>query len=193
METSLLSLLKKRSAFRAISPEAVAPEKVQALLQAAQLSASCFNNQPWRFLVLQDPSALAKARPALSEANYWAKAAPLLLVGFSRRDLDCLIPDGREYFLFDLGMATQNILLQATELGLVARPMAGFNPEVIRQAFQIPAEYVLLVAIAVGYPGDLSTLQEKHQKVSTAPRTRNPLEKNFFFDQFQKDAERTGA
>jgi len=191
MET-LLSLLKKRSASRAISPRQVEPEKLQAMLEAAQLSASCFNNQPWRFLVLRDPSALEKARPALSDANYWAKAAPLLFVGFSRRELDCLPRDGREYFLFDLGMATQNLLLQATELGLVARPMAGFSPDALREAFGIPSAYTILVVIAVGYPGDLATLEERHRAISTAPRTRNPLEKNFFFDGYPAEAEETG-
>ncbi|MEW6443834.1 MAG: nitroreductase family protein [bacterium] len=189
MDTLLLSLLRKRSAYRAFSPRQVEPEKVQAMLEAAQLSASCFNNQPWRFLVLEDPSALGRAHGALADANYWAKAAPLLMIGFSRRELDCLPSDGREYFLFDLGMATQNILLQAAELGLVARPMAGFRPAVLREAFRIPDGTTILVVVAIGYPGDLSTLQEKHRGISTAPRTRNPLEKNFFFDAYPEGAD----
>ena len=42
----------------------------------------------------------------------------------------------------------------------------------------------VLIVIAVGSEGDLSTLKENHQKVSVAPRTRNPLEENFFFNQF---------
>lgn len=184
METFFLALLNNRSPCRAISPRPVEPEKVRALCEAAQLSASCFNNQPWRFLVLQAPEALAKAHEALSEGNQWARSAPVLILGFSRRDLDCLPADGREYYLFDLGMATQNILLQATELGLVARPMAGFSPARFHETFQIPRGYQLMVLIAVGYPGDLGSLDEAHRKLSTAPRTRNPLEANFFFDRF---------
>ena len=54
----------------------------------------------------------------------------------------------------------------------------------IRGAFGIPEAYTILVMVAVGYPGDLSTLKENHQKVSVAPRTRNPLEENFFFNHF---------
>jgi len=186
METAFLDLLRTRSAYRAIDPRPVEKDKLQAMLEAAQLSASCMNLQPWRFLVLDDADALEKGRRALAEGNYWAKTAPVLLIGLSRADLDCRIPDGRDYFLFDLGMATQNLMLQATEFGLVARPMAGFKPAVIRAAFGIPESYTILVAIAVGYEGDLSTLKEKHQKVSVAPRTRNPLEENFFFNQFKE-------
>jgi len=182
METAILGILRKRFAWRALSPQPVEPEKLAALLEAARLSASCMNNQPWRFLVMDEPEALEKGRAALAEGNSWARTAPVLLAGFSRNDLDCRNPDGREYFLFDLGLSVQNILLQATELDLVARPMAGFRPEALREAFRIPAGYTIAVMIAVGYKGDLATLQEKPRKVSVAPRTRNPLEQNFFFN-----------
>lgn len=189
METTLLEFLHKRSPYRAISPKPVEKERLSALLEAAQLSASCMNSQSWRFLVLDEPKALEQGRAALSQGNYWARTAPILMVGFSRVDLDCRPADGREYYLFDLGMAVQNILLQATEFDLVARPMAGFNPDNIREAFQIPPEYRILVVLAVGYKGDLSTLQERHQKISQAPRVRNPVEKNFFFNRFVEPRE----
>jgi len=184
METRLLDLLKTRSAYRAIASHPVERDKIQAMLEAAQLSASCMNFQPWRFLVLDDAEALEKGRRALADGNYWARTAPVLMIGISRADLDCRPADGREYFLFDLGMATQNLMLQATEFRLVARPMAGFKPSVIREAFRIPEAYTIAVVIAVGYEGDLSTLNENHRKVSIAHRTRNPLEKNFFFNRF---------
>ena len=147
METQLLDLLRSRKATRAIADRSVEPEKVEALLEAARLSASCFNNQPWRFLVLTEPGALGKGREALSGGNYWAKTAPVLIYGYSKPDLDCQIPGGRDYFLFDLGMAVQNILLQATELDLVARPMAGFSPKKVREGFGLPDEYRVTVAI----------------------------------------------
>jgi len=184
METTTINLLRRRFAWRAISSRPVEPDTLAALLEAAQLSASCMNNQPWRFLVMNEPEALEKGRAALADGNYWARTAPVLLAGFSQADLDCRNPDGRQYFLFDLGMAVQNILLQATELDLIARPMAGFRPEALREAFQIPPAYTILVMIAVGYKGDLDTLQEKQRNVSLAPRARNPLDRNFFFNRF---------
>ena len=184
MARTVLDLLKARSAYRAIDPRPVEKGKLQALLEAVQLSASCMNNQPWRFLVLDNTDTLEKGRRALADGNYWARTAPVLVIGLSRVDLDCRPADGREYYLFDLGMATQNLMLQATEFGLVARPMAGFRPSVIREEFNIPESYTILIVIAVGCEGDLSTLKENHQKVSVAPRTRNPLEENFFFNQF---------
>jgi len=186
MSTNLIQLLQARKASRAFSREKLTEEVVDKLMKAAQLSASCFNNQPWRFLFLVDELALQKARRALSRGNSWAGSAPLLIVGFSKADLDCQLKDNRDYYLFDLGMATQLILLQATELNLIARPMAGFSPEVIRDEFDIPAEYEIYVMIAVGYEGEISQLSENLQQQSIAPRTRNPLAQNFFFDKFEE-------
>ncbi len=176
METQLLALLHARQATRAIAAQPVEEEKLAAILEAARLSASCSNNQPWRFLVLTAAEPLERGREALSSGNYWAKSAPLLIFGYSHPELDCVLPDGRQYYLFDLGMATQNILLQATELGLVARPMAGFSALKVREAFGLPDGSEVLVAIAIGYEGDVSTLSEKHQAISRAPRQRKPLE-----------------
>jgi len=187
MKTAVIDLLNKRYAWRAISPEPVEEEKLEAILNAAQLSASCMNKQSWRFMVLTEPEALAKGREAVAPGNYWAKEAPVLLFGFSKPDLDCAMPDGREYHGFSLGLAAQNIMLQATELDLVARPMAGFMPKKVHEAFGIPDEYTVLVCIAIGYKGELETLNKGHQETSTAPRTRQPLEKNFFRNQFKEE------
>ncbi len=79
-------------------------------------------------------------------------------------------------------MAAQNILLQATELDLVARPMAGYSQQKFKEAFHIPDEFDVMVVIAVGYEGDVSTLEERHQKVARAPRQRKPMEEIVCFN-----------
>lgn len=181
----ILDILKNRKASRAFSSIDLPLEFIEKLKNAAQLSASCFNNQPWRFLFLTNEATLNKGRKALSKGNNWANDAPLLIVGFTKPDLDCQLSDGREYYLFDLGMAVQNILLQATELNLVARPMAGFDSEIISEEFNIPNEFEIMVMIAVGFEGDINQLNEKLQMVSKAARERKPLEENFFVNSFK--------
>ena len=89
MFRSLIQLLRDRKASRALSSEKLGDNVMNQLMNAAQLSASCFNNQPWRFLFMTDEAALEKGRKALSAGNSWAKRAPLLIAGFSRPDLDC--------------------------------------------------------------------------------------------------------
>lgn len=67
----------------------------------------------------------------------------------SRRDLDCVIGE-REYYLFDTGMAVGFLLLRATELGLVAHPIAGYDPGRVKEVLGIPEEATLIALIIVG-------------------------------------------
>jgi len=182
MASSIIVLLHERKASRAFSKQKLSNEIINLLMNAAQLSASCFNNQPWRFLFLTDEVALEKGRKALSENNSWAKVAPLLIIGFSKPDLDCKTKDGRNYYVFDLGMATQLILMQATELNLVARPMAGFSTRIVKDEFKLPSDFEPYVMIAVGYEGDLEKLNENLQVKSRAIRKRNTLADNFYLN-----------
>jgi nitroreductase len=189
MGMDVLELLNARKATRAIDERPVEPERLVKILEAARLAPSCMNNQPWRFLVLVEPEALAKGREALSGGNTWAKTAPVLVFGYSRPGWDCQSSDERDYYLFDLGLAVENVMLQATELDLVARPMAGFSPRKVKEAFGFPDEIKVVIAIAIGYEGDLSTLDERKRATSLAPRVRKPLEEIVHFNALEKDEE----
>ena len=128
MDNAVISLLAARKAGRSISTEPLPEDTVAQLAEAARLTPSCYNKQPWRFLFLRSEPALARGRAALAEGNRaWASRAPLLVVAYSRKEDDCVSEDGRAYHELDLGMSVMNLMLAATALGLVARPMAGFD------------------------------------------------------------------
>jgi nitroreductase len=86
---------------------------------------------------------------ALSQGNEWAQSASMIVAVFSKKDDDCVIKD-REYYLFDTGMATAHLILRATELGLVAHPIAGFSPKMTRKILNIPEEMNVITLIIVG-------------------------------------------
>jgi nitroreductase len=121
---------------------------------------------------------LEKGRQALGGPNKkWANRAPLLIVGYSRKDDDCVINDGRAYHQFDLGMSVMNLMLSATHHGLVARPMAGFDPATVKKLFDLSAEDEPLIMIAVGYKSnDDSHVPDTYKEIAKQPRTRKPLE-----------------
>jgi nitroreductase len=148
------------------------------LMEAARLTPSCFNNQPWRFLFLESAEALAKGAEVLSEGNrVWAERAPLLIIGYSKAEDDCQIKGGREYHQFDLGMAVMNLMLAATHHGLAARPMAGFSPKKAKEFFGLDEEDQPLVMIAVGHPAkDESHLPEHYVGKTKKPRERKSVE-----------------
>ncbi len=174
----VIELLNARWAGRAIEPDKPIPESaLQDLTEAARLTPSCYNKQPWRFLFLQSPEALEKGRGALAGGNRaWAVKAPLLIVAYSRPQDDCQLPDGREYHQFDLGMSVMNIMLAAAHHHLAARPMAGFNPAKIKGAFSLEDDCKPLVMIAAGYPSpDESHLPEYYRGLADKHRQRKPV------------------
>jgi len=141
--------IEKRRAYRSFEPVEITKEMMDELAKAAQLTCSCFNNQPWRFIFAHGEPALSKVKEGLSGGNAWAKASSMIIAVIGKKEKDCNIKE-REYYQFDIGMATFALILRATELGLVAHPIAGFDPEKVKEALEIPADYLLITVINVG-------------------------------------------
>ncbi len=182
---NLVPAIETRRARRAVSTAPVSHEEVEILLRAAHLAPSCNNTQPWRFVVVDDPATLEAVKAALPGGNYWAKPAPVILAVASRRDLDCMLSDGRDYFLFGCGMAVGNLMIQATSMALIAHPIAGYKPEAVKTALGIPADYTLIALVIVGRPGDPATLSDKHHAIELGPRDRRPLETVASWNRFE--------
>lgn len=181
-------LIQSRRSSRIYDPDRLLTwEQIHLLLEAARSAPSSSNRQPWVYLVFEpsNPEQLEKARSCLNPDNQvWANRAPLLLLAISQD----IRPDGRENSkaLHDLGMANQNLLLQATAMGLSCRPMAGFDAEKARKLFNVPESYTPRVMIAVGYPGDLEDLPKEVQEKEQKERTRNPVNQFAFRGSWQK-------
>ena len=176
-------LIFVRRAWRALSAEPVSKDEITRLIEAAHLAPSCFNNQPWRFVVATG-ERLEEVKEALPGGNYWAKQAPAIIVVASHRDLDCKLSDGRDYFLLGCGLAVENLVLQATQMGLIAHPIAGYDPLKVKGTLAIPKDYTLITLVVIGRPGDPSTLSEKHREIELSPRERRPLEEVLAWNRF---------
>jgi len=168
--------IETRRARRAIVDQPIEKSTLEKLLQAAHLAPSCANNQPWRFIVVDEEPTLTQSKEHLTGGNYWAKMSPAIIAVTSRADLDCQVPDGREYYLFGCGLASMNLILQATELGLIAHPVAGFKQTPIKQLLDIPNDFTLITLIILGHPSDNhSYLSKKHQIEESSSQVRSPL------------------
>ncbi|MBE9468451.1 MAG: nitroreductase family protein [Bacteroidetes bacterium] len=141
--------INKRRAYRALKPFKITVKIIQELSKAAQLAPSCFNKQPWRYVFISDKKCLNDFRVALPDANNWAYDASLIIAVISEASLDCKLKDGREYYLFDTGIASGFMILRATELGLVAHPMAGYDAQKAKELLNIPTNMTLINIIAV--------------------------------------------
>jgi nitroreductase len=172
--SGLLKEIETRRARRALSDQPIAPEILARLMTAATYAPSCFNNQPWRLVVVTSEPELQAVKAGLSSGNYWAARAPAIVLALTAPELDCRLSDRRDYALFGLGMAVGNLMAQATAEGLIAHPIAGYAPETIKGALGIPPELILVTLVILGRPGDEGHLNEKHLALEHSPRDRKP-------------------
>ena len=178
MKNPIIELLLKRKAGRSIDSKPAPEAIIEELIEAARLTPSCYNKQPWNYIFAISDEAREKAVQIFTGGNVkWAPRAPVIVIGYTKADDDCQLPDGREYHQFDLGMSAMNIMLAATHHGLTARPMAGFDPEKTRQLFDIGEGYQPMIAIAIGYPSeDESHLPDYYRGADKKPRERRDAE-----------------
>jgi nitroreductase len=163
------------------SPRAVDPDrpvergKLESLFEAARWAPSCFNDQPWNFLVFttENPQALEKARGCLSEGNAWARKAPVLIFSVARINFSYNGKPNR-FAEHDQGMASVLAALEAVNRGLVFHQMAGFSRRKLAESFGVPEGHEVMAAIAVGYPGKIADLSPEKREAETAPRERRP-------------------
>lgn len=174
-----------RRARRVLSERSVEDEKLGTLVRAVRLSASCFNNQPWRLVFCIGQESLGAVKGALAKGNAWATRAPMIIAVAAKVQDDCHLSDERNYFLFDCGLAIGQLELQATELGLVAHPIAGFDPLRVKAVLGIPEDYTVITLVICGYPGtDDSLLSDKQKEAETQRPERKPKGENIFLDRW---------
>ncbi len=179
-------LLRRRWSPRAYEDRPVETEKLLSLFEAARWAPSSDNEQPWRFLLAtrDQPSDYERLFDCLSEGNRkWVFRAPVLMLSVAGLNFE---DDGKpnRHAFHDTGLAAENLVLQATALGLMAHQMAGFDLEKARAVCEIPAGFEPVAMIAVGYPGDPSVLPGYLRERELRPRERKPVAEFVFSSQW---------
>jgi nitroreductase len=180
-------LIRRRWSPRAFDERPVEPEKLASLFEAARWSASCYNEQPWSFIVATRDEAAEFDRllSCLVEGNQaWASHAPVLMVSVARLNFTQSGQPNR-HAIHDVGLATAQLMLQAIAMGLFAHPMAGFHPDKVRELYGVPQGHEPVAAIAVGYPGDPAMLKEALRQRELAPRVRKSQDDFVFRSRFR--------
>jgi nitroreductase len=187
-EQPIHDLLAERWSGRAYDPDVeVSQEQITSLTEAARWAPSCSGEEPWRYLLCNkftDPVAWDKAFASLAPGNQtWAKNAPLLILaasatGFREKD------KANPWVGHDTGAANLSLCLQATAMGLMSHQMGGYDPDKMREAFNIPDHIKLWSMIAIGHPAPLDNLTEEQMERELKPRERRPLQQQFFHGQW---------
>ena len=188
-ERPISEQIARRWSPRAFDDRRVEREKILRLLEAVRWAPSCFNEQPWRYLVFDesDAEALERARACLSPGNEWALKAPVLMLSVARDNFTYNEKPNRTA-QHDVGLGSENLVLEAVNIELAAHQMAGFDVSRSRTEFAIPEGFTPLAMIAIGYPyhGDLESVHEKLREKELAERDRKPVEEIAFAGRWGK-------
>lgn len=166
----LLELILRRQSDRKYSDKPVEQEKLDRIIEAGRMAPSASNSQPWKFIVVTDPAVLSKLSEAASAKllgmNVFVSQAPVLIViirenpNFSTR-LGGMIKS-KDYSHFDIGIATENICLQARAEDLGSCILGWFDEKQIKSILGIPTSKRVELIITIGY--SLSEYREKKRK-----------------------------
>lgn len=182
------SVVQARRSLRSLAPFPVTEDLVRDLAFHAGKAPSCFNKQPWRFVFVFEEKALEALKGTLSSpGNDWAKKASLIVAVATKNDLDCRMP-GREYALFDTGMAVMQLILRAVDQGIIAHAIAGYDEKKAKDMIGIPADWSLITLIIIGKKSDSINpeLSEKQKEAEKTPSTRLPFEKFASLNRFRE-------
>ena len=160
----------------------VSQADLRSLFEAARWSASSYNEQPWSYLVAtqENPDHFQQLLSCLVEANQiWAQNAPVLALGiaslrFTRNNQE------NKAAIHDLGLASGNLVVEATARGICVHQMIGILPDKARDLFDIPEGFEAWTAMAIGYQGDPITLPDALKERDLSPRQRKPLDQFVF-------------
>ena len=183
----IIEPITQRWSPRTFNSQPVPKEVLMSLLEAARWAPSSRNEQPWFFIITtqqDNPEAYQRLYNCLSEGNQrWAGQAPILMLAVAR---PAVSSDGHpnRFAWYDTGQAVAYLSIQATAHNLYLHQMGGFSADKARAATNIPAEYEPVVAIALGYMGDATTLPEDIQARNAAPRSRKALESFVFSERW---------
>ncbi|MFV1979218.1 MAG: nitroreductase family protein [Myxococcota bacterium] len=160
----------------------VSEADLRSLFEAARWAASSFNEQPWSYIVATraQEEAFARLLSCLVEANQsWAKAAPVLALGVATLHFKRNGKPNR-VALHDLGLASGNLVAEATARGLAVHQMGGILPDRAREIYAIPEGSEAVTGIAIGYAGDPEAFSDETRQRDLAPRERKP-QRDFVF------------
>jgi nitroreductase len=158
--SELMDTILSRRSIRRYQEKAVPDEILNKLLEAARWAPSWANTQCWHFVVVKDDEIKRKIQESVSPRNPSSLAivnAPVLLVvcaqlkksGYYNGEYPTKFGD---WFMYDLGLATQNLCLAAHDSGLATVIVGLFDQDKVGEIIKLPAEHEVLVLIPVGYP-----------------------------------------
>ncbi len=156
----MMEIIQGRRSIRNYQDRSVPEETLNKILEAVRWSPSWANTQCWEIVVVKDQETKQKLQATLPPTNPGGRAmleAPIVLVVCGQLQKSgsykgIVTTKFGDWFLFDLGIATQSICLEAHSLGLGTVVVGLFDQNKAKEALGVPEGYELVAMLPLGYP-----------------------------------------
>ena len=155
----VLSLSRNRQAVRRFADRRVPADLVSRILECGRHAPSAREDQPWRFIVVQDAMTRHRLAPAVFSADL-VRTAPVILVGCARVHSN-IAGSGRPSHPVDLASATQAMVLAAADMSLASAWITGFREAMVKEVLGIPHDVPVVTLLALGYPDGFRPLPDR--------------------------------
>jgi nitroreductase len=167
-----MDVIRTRKSTRSYKDKDVEEEKLNQLFEAARLAPSWANKQCWNYIIVNDKEKIQKLAAGI--INSWMKNANLVIVA-------CADPkksgskNGMDYFLVDVAISMEHLVLAATNLGLGTCWIGGFNEMEVKKILKIPEKIKVVAMTPVGYPSEEGIRNKVTRKIIGA-NARKPFD-----------------
>lgn len=166
-----IDLVKRRASVRKYLDKPIPPNLLLDCIEAARLSPSACNAQPWKFLIIDNKNTIKTLTKNICHTIYSfnkfiSDAAALIIVisdkeGFLRKVAGKF--KGTNYYLIDIGIACQHLVLQAEELGIGSCWIGWFDQKRLIKTLRLPKKTKIDIILSLGYY-DLKLTNPKNRK-----------------------------
>ncbi len=177
-----LDLVKKRQSIRSYIDKPISRDVLSKCVEAARLAPSACNAQPWKFIIVDQNNLIAKITDKVCHGIYsmnkFIKNAGALVVvvsdkeGFLRKVGAAV--KGTNYYLIDIGIACEHLVLQAAELGLGSCWIGWFDEKRLKEILKIPKNRRIDIIISLGY----------YESDKLTPRSRKSISEILSFNKY---------
>lgn len=166
----MLELIRKRQSDRKYSKKTIEKDKLERILEAGRMAPSACNAQPWKFIAVIEPGLIADLSVAASAKlvgmnTFVGQAQVILIIVREKPNFSSKIGGAiknKDYSHIDIGIASENICLQATAEGLGSCMIGWFDEKRVRNILGIPSSKRVELMITLGYPAGV--YREKKRK-----------------------------
>ena len=141
----ILKIIKSRRSIRNYKNEKIKDEEILKIVEAGRWAPSASNNQPWRFIIVQNVELIKKIGDAckILTINSFVEKAPLIIIIYTEKK--------HRWVELDCGICAENMMLEAHSIGIGSCFVGAFKENRIKEIINLPEDLNVVGLITFGY------------------------------------------